>query len=157
MGSCECRSIAHGHRFSAPGLPAHGDNTANPADVTSASYLQTIIADLDKTPGKSTRVGHSFGGIVASRVAEARPDKVQAVGYLCAFRLPNGVSFLDATANVTTSEVPNNSVFWAAKLTVGINEAALHCAVASDVPAGDFAAAKPNLVAEPTCPLGEKL
>lgn len=76
MGSCGCCSIAHGHRFSAPNLPAHGDNTANPADVTSASYLQTITAGLDTTPGKSTLVGHSFGGIVASRVAEARSDKV---------------------------------------------------------------------------------
>lgn len=148
---------AHGHRFSAPDLPAHGNNKANPADVTLASYVQTIVAALYKTPGRSTLVGHSFGGIVASQVAEARPDKVQAIVYLCAFMLPNGVSFLDATANVTTSEVLNNLVFSADKLTVGINEAALHSAVASDVPAGDFAAAKPNLVAEPTAPLGEKL
>ena len=35
-----------------------------------------IVAALDKNPGKSTKVGHSFGGIVASQVSEARPDKV---------------------------------------------------------------------------------
>lgn len=42
--------------------------------------------------GKVVLVGHSWGGLTISHVAEAVPDKVQALVYLTAFCLPNGMT-----------------------------------------------------------------
>ena len=41
--------------------------------------------------GKVVLVGHSWGGLTISHVAEALPDKLQSVVYLTAFLLPNGM------------------------------------------------------------------
>ena len=41
--------------------------------------------------GKAVIVGHSWGGLTISHVAEAVPDKLHAVVYLTAFLLPNGM------------------------------------------------------------------
>ncbi len=163
MGGWQWQSVgkelnSSGYDFNAPDLPGHGEkNGDNPAHISLNDYVKTITDILDQNQGKTILVGHSFGGVVASQVAEARPDKIEAIVYLCAFMLPDGVSFLDATQNVKTSEVLNNLVFSEDKTTVSISEDALHNAVAADVPGDAFQAAKPFLVPEPTAPFGEKL
>ena len=146
-----------GYTVSAPDLPGHGTDKTRPENITMNDYVKTMTDILDGKEEKTVLVGHSFGGVVASQVAEARPEKVEAIVYLCAFMLPNGASFLDATQGVTTSQVLNNLVFTDDGSAVGIKESALHEAVAHDVPMEAFAAAKPNLVLEPTAPLGAKL
>lgn len=143
--------------ISAPDLAAHGDDHTNPANVTLDTYVQNMIDEIDRIEGRTILVAHSFGGIVASQVAQARPNKIDAVVYLCAFMLSDNESFLDATDGVTSSQVLNNLVFSKDGATVSIAEGALHDAVAHDVPLEDFAQAQPNLVAEPVAPLGAKL
>lgn len=141
----------------APDLAAHGSDQTNPADVTMDTYVENMVTAIDKIDGNTILVAHSFGGVVASQVVEARPNKIDAVVYMCAFMLPNEVSFLDATQGVTTSKVLNNLVFSEDGTSVNIAEHAVHEAVAHDVPADVFAQAQPNLVPEPVAPLGAKL
>jgi pimeloyl-ACP methyl ester carboxylesterase len=148
---------AKGYASAAPDLPAHGQDKTPVADVSMAAYVKTVTDVIDKVKGQVILVGHSFGGVIASQVAEERPDKIKAINYLCAFMLPNGASFMDATQGVKHSNVLNNLYFSEDKLLVGIKEEALHEAVAHDVPEAAFLAAKPYLVLEPTRPLGEKL
>ncbi|MCR9122148.1 MAG: alpha/beta fold hydrolase [Phyllobacteriaceae bacterium] len=148
---------ANGYRSAANDLPGHGADKTPAANIALQSYVQSVVDDLDQLEGTTILVGHSFGGVIASQIAEARPEKVSAIVYLCAFLLPDGVSFLDATKGVETSDVLNNLVFSDAGDSVSIAPDALHQAVAHDVPAEAFAQAEPNLVREPTAPLGEKL
>lgn len=138
-------------------LAAHGSDQTNPADVTMDTYVENMVTAIDQIDGNTILVAHSFGGVVASQVVEARPNKIDAVVYMCAFMLPNDVSFLDATQGVTTSKVLNNLVFSKDGTSVTIAEHAVHQAVAHDVPADVFAQAQPHLVPEPVAPLGAKL
>lgn len=141
----------------APDLPGHGADKTPTSEITLQSYVDRVVSVLDKNTTPTVLVGHSFGGIVASQVAEARPDKVKAIVYLCAFLLPDQVSFNDAVQGVGNSTVLNNLVFNDDKTLVGVKESVLHEAVGADVPVDAFNGAKQYLVLEPTQPLGEKL
>lgn len=65
------------------------------AGVTQADRTAAAVAAVNAAAGlgngKVVVVGHSWGGITTSHVAEAVPDKVHAAVYLTAFLLPNGM------------------------------------------------------------------
>lgn len=138
-------------------LPGHGEDKTAPADITLQDYVNTVEKTLNQSTGKTILVAHSFGGVVASQVAEKFPEKIDAIVYLCAAMLPNGASFMDAASQIKTSKVLNNLIFSKDGASVTIAKNVLHDAVAHDVPKESFTKAKPNLVAEPTAPLKAKL
>ncbi|WP_325890895.1 alpha/beta fold hydrolase [Grimontia sp. NTOU-MAR1] len=143
--------------FNTPDMPGHGADKTKPADITFEDYVKTVTDILDKQDDKTILVGHSFGGMIASQVAEARPDKISALVYLCAFMLPDGVSFMDATQGVQGSAVLDNLFFNEDKTAVGIKESEIHHAFAHDLPAEAVEGAKAAMVMEPTAPLTYKL
>ena len=143
-----------GHEVVAPDLPGHGENIQNPQDITLDAYVEAVTQAIDQTTTSVTLVGHSFGGVTVSQAAEHRADRITRLIYVSAFLLPNGVSFQQACQNVQESDVLNNLVLSEDKTTVTIKKDALHHAVAHDVPLEKFQAALPNMVAEPTGPLG---
>ena len=65
------------------------------AGVTQADRTAAAVAAVNAAAGlgngKVVVVGHSWGGLTTSHVAEAVPDKVHAAVYLTAFLLPNGM------------------------------------------------------------------
>src|SRR5258708_26771291 len=75
-----------GHTVIAPDLPGHGDDLTPLACVTLESYVQAVTNLLDALPLEEQviLVGHSFGGIVISQVAEERPERIQCLVYLSA-------------------------------------------------------------------------
>ncbi|SNZ19377.1 alpha/beta fold hydrolase [Cohaesibacter gelatinilyticus] len=161
MGGWQWQSLTQelgaGAGYATPDLPAHGSDASDPSDATLAAYAERIVEEIDAQEGTTILVGHSFGGVVASQVAEMRPEKIDALVYVCAFMLPNDTSFMDAIAGVSTSQALNNLKFSADGKTVTIKEDALHGAVGHDVPLDVFSAAGPHLVPEPVGPLGETL
>jgi len=107
----------HGYRVIAqsfPGRPANpnpstaGVTATNPTLATYVAQVQSLIEGLK---GRVVLVGHSFGGITISQVAENIPDKIFALVYLSAY-LPltgdtaNGLS----TANDHNSNLGNPNV-----------------------------------------------
>jgi pimeloyl-ACP methyl ester carboxylesterase len=141
----------------APDLPGHGQDPTPPAQVTMDAYVRTITDLLDARQDPVVLVGHSLGGIVISQVAELRPDKVSALVYLCAFLLPDGASFLTATASVEGSMVLDNLVMAEDGHSVTIREDLVHHAFAHDVPVEQFEQVRHLIVPQPTAPLAAPL
>lgn len=85
-----------GHRAIARDLPGHGTDETPRGMVTTADYVRSVVADVDESPAPVVLVGHSMAGTVISQVAEARPDRIKALVYVCAFLLGDGESILQA-------------------------------------------------------------
>jgi pimeloyl-ACP methyl ester carboxylesterase len=66
------------------------------AEVNQQDRTRAVIALIDEVTrdqaGPVVLVGHSLGGLTASAVAEAIPERVSAVVYLTAFLLPPGMT-----------------------------------------------------------------
>ena len=138
-------------------LPGHGERRNEPPPEALGAYTENVIHALEQRSVPAVLVGHSFGGVVTSQVAEERPELVRESVYVSGFMLPDKASFLSATEGAVGSQALDNLVFSDDKRFVGIADAMIHEAVGHDVPAEAFAAAVPNLVLEPCGPLGTPL
>ncbi|GIV80636.1 MAG: hypothetical protein KatS3mg050_5030 [Litorilinea sp.] len=97
-----------GHRVMAPDLPGHGQDHTPVAEITLQRFVDRVCQVLDAQPEPVILVGHSMGGIVITQTSEARPDKIQALVYLCAFLPRNGESLLQlAQQDQETLILPN--------------------------------------------------
>ena len=75
---------------------AFATETSPVAGVTQEDRTKAAIDAVDHAAGlgngKVVLVGHSWGGLTISHVAEAVPEKLHALVYLTAFLLPNGMT-----------------------------------------------------------------
>lgn len=83
---------AMGHRVRAIDLPSHGDDSTDPATVTLDSYAEAILKALD---GPTILVGHSMGGFPITAAAQAAPERVAALIYVCAYLPKPGQSLAE--------------------------------------------------------------
>jgi pimeloyl-ACP methyl ester carboxylesterase len=89
---------AKGHQMIAPDLPGMGGDEPTLAAVTLESWTD-FVADLCRNADAPVILcGHSRGGIVISQAAEAAPDSIAALVYICAMLIPNGMSRADMRA-----------------------------------------------------------
>jgi pimeloyl-ACP methyl ester carboxylesterase len=72
-------------------LPAHGDDPTLPEHASLNSYRDAVIAAIGDR-SDVILVGHSMAGVVISAVAEAIPDCLKALVYLCAYLPRSGES-----------------------------------------------------------------
>lgn len=87
-----------GHRVEAPDLPgAPGEGTPH-EDVTFEAAVRTVTDLLDADPEPAVLVGHSNGGMVMTQTSAERPEKVNRLIYLAAFRPVDGEALLDLTS-----------------------------------------------------------
>ncbi len=84
---------AEGHEVIAPDLPGMGGDAAALRAVTLAGWAE-FAADLCRNAAQQPVVlaGHSRGGIVVSQAAEQAPEAMDALVYICAMMLPDGMS-----------------------------------------------------------------
>ncbi len=83
---------AEGHEVVAPDLPGMGGTDEELAACTLSGW-GSFIADICRATAKPVILsGHSRGGIVISTAAEAAPDSIAALVYICAMHLPDGMS-----------------------------------------------------------------
>ncbi|MDX2219286.1 MAG: alpha/beta fold hydrolase [Burkholderiales bacterium] len=76
---------SQGIRAEAVNLPGReGDGMALEA-VTLDSYRDAVLKLVNTLPGPVVLVGHSFGGITISNVAEAAPEKIKTLVYVAAY------------------------------------------------------------------------
>jgi pimeloyl-ACP methyl ester carboxylesterase len=86
---------ARGWRATAIDLPGNGTDDTPPQAVTLDLYVEHVVAIAERLDGPLTVVGHSGGGVVASQVGEAIPDRIGCLVYLAGMMLPNGIGFAD--------------------------------------------------------------
>jgi len=84
---------AAGHHVVAPDLPGMGGSAAELAAVTLQGWAD-FTADLcRRAPTRPVILaGHSRGGLVVSQTAETAPEAIDALVYICAMMLPDGMS-----------------------------------------------------------------
>jgi pimeloyl-ACP methyl ester carboxylesterase len=86
------RLEAAGHRLVAPDLPGMGGDDAALAEVTLDQWAEFAVETCRAQAGPVLLCGHSRGGIVLSQAAELDPGAMDALIYICAMLIPNGVS-----------------------------------------------------------------
>ena len=81
-----------GHKAVTLDLPGHGDDPTPVGHAPLQLFADRVVAVLDELPSRIVLVGHSMAGVVVSRVAEMRSEKIISVVYLAAFLPQNGQS-----------------------------------------------------------------
>jgi pimeloyl-ACP methyl ester carboxylesterase len=84
-----------GHQAFGPTIAGHGRGARK--DVTHAEATRSIVDFiLDNGLTDIVLVGHSFGGTIISKVAEAIPEHIRRLVFYCAFVLNDGEALLEA-------------------------------------------------------------
>jgi len=85
---------SRGQRAFAPTMAGHGKSAAR--NVNHAQCTESIVrAIADRGLREVVLVGHSFGGTVICKVAEAIPERIKRLVFLNAFVLKDGNSLMD--------------------------------------------------------------
>lgn len=153
---------ARGHAVLAPTLPGMGGTAEELAAVTLEGWADFALEHCRRlraeTGGPVVLAGHSRGGLVVSTAAERDPQAMDALVYICAMMLPNGLS----RAEFKKLEGPNpafDAIISPVHGGVGtVVDPAVAGAVFAQVSPPDLVAAVlPRLIAEPHGPRSEKL
>jgi len=105
-GSAWNATIRHleksGHRTFAPTTTGNGKSASR--KVTHAMCSKSVVDAIVASDLRDfILVGHSFGGTVISKVAEAIPERIRRLVFLTAFVLRDGKSLLDEVPPETAS------------------------------------------------------
>ena len=76
-------------------LPENGQPGRGPGAASLTSYVDHCASVMD---GETTIIAHSGAGVVASRLAEIWPGRVDAIVYVAGMMLPSGMAFEDLLA-----------------------------------------------------------
>ena len=147
------RLTADGYQVVAIDLPGRPGNPLEPTDATLAGYADAVEASLAALPKPVVLVGHSFGGITISTVAQARPDDIQTLVYVAAYIPRDGMSLFDLARADTTSVVEPHLQIDRAAGTATIDPSASGAVFANDGTPAQQAAVAAALVPEPVGPL----
>ncbi len=147
------RLTADGYQVVAIDLPGRPGNPLAPTDATLAGYAEAVDASLATLPKPVVLVGHSFGGITISTVAQARPEDIQTLVYVAAYIPRDGKSVFDLAQADPTSAVPPHLQVDATAGIVTIDPSASGALFANDGTMAQQAAVAAALVPEPVGPL----
>ncbi len=150
---------AQGHEVIAPDLPGMGGDEAELRAVTLQGWGD-FAADLCRaaTHRPVILAGHSRGGLVVSQAAETAPEAIDAIVYICAMMLPDGMSRADFKAyeepNPAFDALISPVCDWAGTVADPAQGPAIFAQLS---PSDKVAAAMKRLVAEPHGPRSAKM
>jgi pimeloyl-ACP methyl ester carboxylesterase len=142
-----------GHRAVAFDLPGHGDDRTPLSQVTLHAYADRTVEALKEAGGRSVLLGHSMGGMVISQAAEAAPELVGLLVYLCAFLPRDGESLLDLESRNPAPAVPPALVISEDRISSTIPAEKLTPLFYHDCSYGDVAFATERLTPQALAPL----
>lgn len=91
-----------GYRPHAPDLVGNGVDGVAAGEVSLARYREQILALIAQFDGKVHLVAHSGGGLTATAVAEAAPERIASVSYVAGMMLPSGLGFAELCAQLAS-------------------------------------------------------
>jgi pimeloyl-ACP methyl ester carboxylesterase len=144
------RLEAKGHTVFAPDMPGHGIERMPIGDVTMDDIVKRISSVLDQAKEPVILVGHSYGGVMITQTAEARPEKIKRLVYLTAYMLPNGALPIAEAQADPDNDLGGNVEFAADGKTIKVKDAAIRQAFYADCSDDDVALAKTLLGPEAT-------
>jgi len=154
---------ARGHTVVAPDLPGMGGDEETLRGTTLDGWTDFLLDELRmlrRAIGREPLVlaGHSRGGINISAAAEADPSAMDALVYICALMVPNGMSGLSLRAILPRDEEMEKLIASRPQSTAATldPEAGVQL-FAHRSPPGLAQAAMRRLVAEPMGPLATEL
>lgn len=146
-----------GHAVLTPDLPGHGQDKTPVSQISLQMYADAVVKFLDQQTEPVILVGHSMGGIVTSRAAELRPDKVKTLAYVCAFLLRNGETLVQIAQNDVKALVMPNLVFSEDQSNAKVSDAMLKKTFYTDCSEEIAAEARKQLVTQSLAPFGTPL
>ena len=152
--SVKAQLEAGGNKVVVVELPAHGDDTTSPANVTMDIYRDKVVDAINKIDGKVILVGHSMGGVVITETAEKIPAKIEKLIYIGAFLPANGQSLIDL-ANTDAQSLLGPALIPAdGGLTLDINKDSITTIFCQDGTAAQKQLVLDNFRVEPAIPFG---
>jgi pimeloyl-ACP methyl ester carboxylesterase len=147
---------AHGHKVVVINLPGRGGDGVDPHTLTSDIYRDTVLKAIREEAAPVVLVGHSFGGITISNVAEAAPDKIQALVYLSAYLPQDGQSLMTLAMMDRDSYLakPGNLVLTADYSVASIKDDQKAAIFGNDASGAEQEAIVASLIPEPGAPQG---
>lgn len=144
---------AAGHTVHVPDLLAHGrDWRFVRGRISLAAMTRQVCKILDQLSEPAMIVAHSRGGIIASGLAEMRPDKIHACVYLAAYMLRDGERVADYFRQDKHSLVRKHIQIHKHSLTDSLPEEVQRETLYADCEASDVELARSLLTAEPSLP-----
>lgn len=95
-----------GHTILSPDLPGRGDSKMPHATIILSTYVDFLKDLVKSVPEKIIIVGHSFGGMIISQLAEEIPNKISHLIYVCGFLPQNGQSLMEIAKSINHTEQP---------------------------------------------------
>jgi pimeloyl-ACP methyl ester carboxylesterase len=138
-------------------LPGHGTDQTPPQGLTLDTYKNIVINTIDSIGGKVILVGHSFGGVIISDVAESIPSKIEKLVYIAAFVPVSGQSALALASTDTTSVLGANLVPSEDGLTLGVVQNEIVPSFIQDGTTAEQNLVLANFRAEPLIPLTDSV
>ncbi|MBI1277504.1 MAG: alpha/beta fold hydrolase [Anaerolineaceae bacterium] len=128
-------------------------------DITMTQYRDAVIDVIKKQNQPVILVGHSFGGMVISDVAETIPDRIQTLVYLAAYLPRNGDNLLTLSGLDKYSILGQKGNFIVSKdfTTASIPEDVFPTAFCPDCNPDQLKVVAASQLDEPLAPPNEKL
>jgi pimeloyl-ACP methyl ester carboxylesterase len=99
------------YRVIAVDLPGHAGSEPLPPGATTADFAATVAAVLElEAPGPTLVAGHSFGGLVALRLARTRSELVRALLLVSPAGIASSTRLAEAIALTSTTIRPGRLV-----------------------------------------------
>jgi pimeloyl-ACP methyl ester carboxylesterase len=148
------RLEARGHKVAAPDMIGHGIDRTPPDQTTLDGIMDGIVGAVNAMDDKVVLVGHSYGGVIITQVAERIPEKIKRLVYLTAFVVPGGKTALDLNPPDPEAVLGDGIVFAPDGKTATASPQILREAFYAQCPDEDVALARMLLVPEGTAGFG---
>jgi pimeloyl-ACP methyl ester carboxylesterase len=102
--------VAAGWAPVAPDLPGNGVDGRAPGKVTFEDHIAHVQSLILAADGPVRIVAHSGAGVLATAMAEAHPDRIAQVVFICGMMLPSGVTFPEFTAPFVAANPAANGI-----------------------------------------------
>ena len=144
---------ADGYRVISVNLPGRPSAPLAASLVSGDLYRDTVLKAIDGESKPVVMVGHSFGGIAISAVAEAAPAKVKTAVYLAAYLPQDGESMLSLAKQDRDSKAGPALQIDEAKGMIAVNYAARADLFANGAPEGLRKVLPDLIIDEPLAPV----